>query len=69
MLAELFQVEVLPIGILEVLVDALDAIGGGLHTLVVAVVKDVEFFRGEQFFENVLVFLENMRDELIGFAE
>ena len=68
-LAKLLQVEVLPVGILEVFIDALDAVGSGLHAFVVSIVKNIEFFGSEEFFENIPVLLEKMSDELIGFAK
>ena len=63
------SVEVLPVGILEVRIDALDPVRGSLHALVVSVVVNVEFFGGKQFFKNVCIVFKNILDEPVCLVE
>ncbi len=69
MLDEIRLLEVLPIEIFEVGIDALDPVRRGLHPLVVAIVVEIKLFGAEQLFDDVLVLFEDVLDNAVGFTE
>ena len=65
-LQQIFQLEFLPAGVFEILVDVPDSLGGSLHGLIVARVENVEFVSRQQFIKNISVSLDDVFDQPVG---
>ncbi|MFT7301713.1 MAG: hypothetical protein ACI8UZ_000548 [Akkermansiaceae bacterium] len=66
---EVFDLEVLPVEVFEVIVDAANALRGGGHGLVIPGVVDVEFIGGEEFLDDVGILLQEVLDKAVGFGD
>lgn len=66
---EVFDFEVLPVHVFEVIMDAANALRGGGHGLVISGVVDVEFVGGEEFLDDVGVIFEDVLNEAVGFGD
>ncbi len=65
---KIFPREVLPILVLEMVVDLPNALGRRLHSCVIAGMINVKILGAQQFFKDVLVFLENVIHQPVGLA-